>query len=892
MSERVIIVVEPADELLPVLSAAQRIAPEAGSLHLVALLQGSDEPHRDNLARALEALEAELAGWPSAPAAARTVATSLELSFESPQVEGALVVAGPWRSRPAHERVLALLELSSHARMLVSVGARTPPLASGPAQPLCVAFTDPAMLPALVAAAPGQPGAARLIGLAVGAGELHRDELEQALRAVWPGGDVELELLRSSALDAAAAVEAAAARWGAELIIVPRERRGVLTALTSLLAAETLQSAGRPWLVVPMESPRGRRLVASDSIVIDGSPAWVTLELVGALGRLPIEGARVRLPHASQPAVVGRGGVAALPAAPVSGERGLRPFVVTLEGEEAVGGAVANVVGEARPLVLVDADLPPDSHSDLERLVPDFELLFVRLRADAALHELRDRLRSTLPWGGPALVLDASTWLCDDGAADVPRAVDPLRLVRLGVHLRQQGVRVAAVVLSNNEAPAARDFQVFTPATLARYLAGTLVEAAGPRETVEILTGARPVTGNAVTLELDNAEARAALLHAAAGARERLHLQSYIFEDDDVVRSVCDALAAAAARGVVVRVLADALYSLHGAYGATNPALARLAASGVEVRAWQPLRGPPSIRNLKARNHRKLLIVDGERAWVSGRNLGAVYYRGLDEVRLTRESLFADVPWVDCSARVDGPVVAEIERAFLTDWVRAGGAPYDIREPAPAGTLECRLVRHEGLADANTLELQRLLIDRAQRRLVLVSTFPLLLELQRALIAAVERGVRVQLLFGNVRPRWGDGTPFGGGAYRELGDELVRARLEPVLRAGAEGYEVSLAPRRGWSSDLGRVFPHVHAKLLVRDEAEVAVGSANVDVTSAYWESEALLLVSDEGFARQTLSLLEPLLAGARRVDSSAPEGSLLRVRREWLGRLWPNLIG
>jgi phosphatidylserine/phosphatidylglycerophosphate/cardiolipin synthase-like enzyme len=75
----------------------------------------------------------------------------------------------------------------------------------------------------------------------------------------------------------------------------------------------------------------------------------------------------------------------------------------------------------------------------------------------------------------------------------------------------------------------------------------------------------------------------------------------------------------------------------------------------------------------------------------------------------------------------------------------------------------------------------------------------------------------------------------------------------------------------------------VHAKLLVRDEADVAVGSANVDVTSAYWESEALLLVHDPTVARQTLATLEGLLEGSRRVDVAARGWSDQHERRAWL---------
>jgi cardiolipin synthase A/B len=114
----------------------------------------------------------------------------------------------------------------------------------------------------------------------------------------------------------------------------------------------------------------------------------------------------------------------------------------------------------------------------------------------------------------------------------------------------------------------------------------------------------------------------------------------------------------------------------------------------------------------------------------------------------------------------------------------------------------------------------------------------------------------------------------------------VRARMSPVLRAGAEGFQYTVD-----AEGLGPVFTHVHGKMFVRDEDTVAVGSANADVTSAYWESEAVLLVHDEGFAKTVLAELEPLLTAARPVDLRHPGWKEVEARRDWLSRNWPTLF-
>lgn len=394
-------------------------------------------------------------------------------------------------------------------------------------------------------------------------------------------------------------------------------------------------------------------------------------------------------------------------------------------------------------------------------------------------------------------------------------------------------------------------------------------------------------------LEIDNRAARERALADIAGARRRIHWQCYIVQDDAAAEEIAAALRGAAGRGVEVRVLVDALYSRHEAFGAKNPVLLRLSETpGVDVRGYQPLSGLPTLIDLKQRNHRKLIVVDGRVATVTGRNLGAPYYRGFEEEVLGPGSQHREVPWLDAGAILEGPLVESAERAFLADWVRSGGSEFPIEPVPPSGEVACRLVLHEGLLDAHTFEAQLHLVRTARKRLVLVNNFPLALELQRSLLGARRRGVQVQLLFGSVRPRWGEDQPFAGGAYRELADDLIRARLDPVIRAGAEGYELMLPARPPWDPALGRVFPQVHAKLLVRDEDLTAVGSANVDVTSAYWESEALLVVQGDEFARSALGQIEPLLAQARRVDLSDERWARETPRRNWLSRHWPPLVG
>ena len=99
-------------------------------------------------------------------------------------------------------------------------------------------------------------------------------------------------------------------------------------------------------------------------------------------------------------------------------------------------------------------------------------------------------------------------------------------------------------------------------------------------------------------------------------------------------------------------------------------------------------------------------------------------------------------------------------------------------------------------------------------------------------------------------------------------------------------------PLPTWEPELCRVFPYVHAKILVRDGQEAAVGSANFDVTSAYWESEALLVIDEPTMVAHLLAQLEPLLASARTTNPADEQWQREAEQRARLARMWPSLVG
>jgi cardiolipin synthase len=558
-------------------------------------------------------------------------------------------------------------------------------------------------------------------------------------------------------------------------------------------------------------------------------------------------------------------------------------YDVYRKSEPAVELEVRVIRPGARPLILFDANLPAAALSK----IGSAEVLAVRMRPIRSCRMIRRSLRRA---GLAPVVVDASAILDEGSALDVDENFDAVRLARVGAHMRAVGFPVAAIVHGEGPAPRTIGFAALTPEQVSDV---TRLKFEPPVKTrIEAATGAPLIAGNRIEIELDNAKARHWLLDAIGQAKERIHFQVYMALDDDVGSPVEAALAAAAARGVTVRVNVDSLHGLEGSFGLHNPLLERLRArSGVELRVIDPITTAPSLQQIKQRDHRKVVIVDNTLALVGGRNLSHEYYAGFDDVKLTAQSLWREVPWLDAGARVEGPIVAELERAFFDAWTVAGGAPFDIATPPPVGTASARVVVHHGLRDARTLDTYVALIDSATSHINAVNGFPLVLEIQHAMLRAIRRGIRVRVLLGNLTPNH-NGTPFKGpwSEARVAATELVHSRVDSVVAAGGEAYVFAVPEQPNWQRGLGTVYPHVHAKMITVDGRIASVGSANLDVTAGYWENELIVVVEDAAIARAIEARIDELIGASKRVDRNDPGWRQTARRREWMRR-WPGVL-
>jgi cardiolipin synthase len=305
------------------------------------------------------------------------------------------------------------------------------------------------------------------------------------------------------------------------------------------------------------------------------------------------------------------------------------------------------------------------------------------------------------------------------------------------------------------------------------------------------------VDGNRID-PLHNGEgAYPAMLEAIDQARERVWLSTYIFETNRSGRRFIDALANAERRGVDVRVLLDGVGELYALPWAGQ----LLRERGVRTeRFMRPSLWPPRL-DFNLRNHRKILAVDGEVAFIGGMNIGDRHLLGAGATRN---------PVADLHFRVLGPVVNQIETVFAEDWRFVAGevlVPTRMDGREPAGPSLCRAFTDGPNEDLDTLSLiLNGAVSSATRRVDVMTPYFIP---PPALVAAMQtaalRGVHVRVLLparSNLR--------FVDWATRNMLGELL-----------AFGVDVRYQPP-----------PFVHAKLFVIDGHYAIIGSANIDPRS------------------------------------------------------------
>jgi cardiolipin synthase len=340
----------------------------------------------------------------------------------------------------------------------------------------------------------------------------------------------------------------------------------------------------------------------------------------------------------------------------------------------------------------------------------------------------------------------------------------------------------------------------------------------------------------------------AAMVAAVDAAQHEVHLETYIFSFAGAGADVAQALMRAGQRGVRVCVVVDGV----GTGELPAPWAERLAQAGVQVHVFAPAVGlgfwlPSRWRRM----HRKLCVVDQQVAFCGGINI-------LDDFLDPHTQSLLKAPRLDYAVRVRGPLVAHVHDTMRQLWLRLEalrdwriqdfggalealrGASHRLRLPSPG---QAQLVLRDNLRHRVHIErAYRKALGAAHHDVVIANAyfFPGL-RLQRALVQAARRGVRVRLLLQGRYEYW---LPYR--ASRQLYGQL--------MAAGVEIYEYHAS--------------YLHAKVAVVDGKWLTVGSSNLDPFSLLLAREANVMAHHPGLAQALhTSLTDALRQGALRVD-------------------------
>jgi cardiolipin synthase len=360
-----------------------------------------------------------------------------------------------------------------------------------------------------------------------------------------------------------------------------------------------------------------------------------------------------------------------------------------------------------------------------------------------------------------------------------------------------------------------------------------------------VLLGPPLVDGNRVDTLVNGREIFPAMLAAIKSARKTVTFETYIYWSGRIGKEFADALADRARSGVRVHVLVDWV----GSSRMDSKYLDTMKKAGVEIEKYHPPRWY-TLHKLNNRTHRKLLVVDGKVGFTGGVGIADEWDGNAED----------PAHWRDTHFRLEGPAVAQMQAAFVDNWLKVTGNVLDGRDYFPpetiAGSELGQVFKSSREGGSESMHLMYLLSTvSAARNIDLAMAYFVPDELtENALVEALARGVKFRMIM--------------PGPYTdtEVLRRASRARWGRLLRAGAEIYEYQPTM--------------FHCKVLVVDGIWTSVGSTNFDNRSFRLNDEANLNVYSRAFAERQIALFNDDLKRSRRITFE-----------EWEQRPWTEKL-
>jgi len=326
---------------------------------------------------------------------------------------------------------------------------------------------------------------------------------------------------------------------------------------------------------------------------------------------------------------------------------------------------------------------------------------------------------------------------------------------------------------------------------------------------------ALPFKDNEVELYTSGYQFFPELLHEIRHAQSHIHVDIFIFNNDELGRLIADALIERAEHGVEVRVIYDDV----GCWKVKNSFFERMRNAGIDVHPFMPVKFPAFTSKANYRNHRKIIVIDGRIGFIGGMNIATRYVKGT-----------GTQAWRDTMMRITGGAVYGLQRAFLIDWYFVDRTLITSRDyyppiyPTISNNSIAQVVTSSPVTKWPDIMQGYVRILLEAKRYVYMET-PYFLPTEPVFFAmrtAALAGVDVRLVI----PMHGD-------------SKIVEwASVSYVLEVMEAGVKVYLY-ETGFN----------HSKVLVSDDSICSCGSTNVDFRSFEHDFEANVFLYDEGLA-------------------------------------------
>ena len=344
---------------------------------------------------------------------------------------------------------------------------------------------------------------------------------------------------------------------------------------------------------------------------------------------------------------------------------------------------------------------------------------------------------------------------------------------------------------------------------------------------------------NNVTLLMTGQQKFDDLFAAIRQARHSVHLEYFNFRNDSIAMLLFDILAAKAAEGVKVRALYDAFGNSSNNQPLRRKHISELRARGIDIHEFDPIRFP-WINHIFGRDHRKIVVIDGQIAYTGGMNVADYYITGTPAVGA----------WRDMHCRLEGPEVDTLQKIFFRAWKKVTG-----EDIGTEGYFNGKTPRYEynGLRENGADTADRMLcatinrephrspkavrqfyyhaISDAKDTIRLINPYLTLIpKIRRALTDAVERGVTVQI--------------------------MVAEPSDIPLTPDCVFYNCNKLQKKGCQIWVYKPGFH-HTKVIMVDGRYCTVGSTNLDARSLKCDYEVNLAILDKNITRQLTDMFE-----------------------------------